>query len=855
MRTSRSWPPTIAADADETRPRRGARPRSSLKPFFQLAATGMLAALALGAMARADPLSEAKQAREAYVQTYRETGRVDPSSLAPSVPLLVALAAASDGSTKARALYELGTIERMTDDYSNAAATLAEAAELAAASGAGDVAFDAWIGVARAQAYGTTDHAAAAVAYEHAVAIAGDAPTPQERYKLVAYRAQLELGRGETEAGLIDALDAQRIAPTDEDRLYSELDVGDALRKLAESCDYRPLIDERSAEPGDSPYDACRRAVGSGQAAFARAESAATALGWPALADQALQFRAGLDLRRRLIDSRAKAEAALSANVFSPRSEKDVLVDRDFSAGAANLTDLPLLADLAEQLVGEADARTGKTDARSNFMRGLVADIRGGNQASNAAFFVEAAQQLSAERGSFFDPRRRGTVIENRGEILQTLALRLLALGRDADAFAAFESTRARGLGEVAQAFSQTGISAADRIWFATLVGLEAQASKLETHIVRHVIASGSTDLTPALVEKLSELRAERQQVLRANEAARARFAVTQSAPVSLDALQAAAARANVPVVLYWSTYTNVVVWVVGPQGSYVRTVFIPQAVLTEKIRRIARSAEDDRQPFDEAAARELFLYLIAPIARTMDGSRIIIVPQGPLSILPFEALIDPNSGAPLIERWAVSYAPNASFAARALGRPARKLERLAALFDAGIDDMTHERQGIEAALAVREVRRADLRTRLDAEEGLHILFHGVFDGEEPLLSVLRDPNAPEDPLRAADMLAIPLAGRPLVVLSACESGRTGTRLSNEIYGFPWALLAGGAEAAVVSRWLVDGSSNSDWMRSFYAAMASGSLPSDAARTAMRRMRADGHAHPHFWAAMQVIGG
>src|SRR3712207_8552876 len=41
-------------------------------------------------------------------------------------------------------------------------------------------------------------------------------------------------------------------------------------------------------------------------------------------------------------------------------------------------------------------------------------------------------------------------------------------------------------------------------------------------------------------------------------------------------------------------------------------------------------------------------------------------------------------------------------------------------------------------------------------------------------------------------------SGLRLAVLSACEGARVGTRVSNEIYGFPWALLAGGAEAVVL---------------------------------------------------------
>jgi CHAT domain-containing protein len=827
---------------------------SRLKTCLALLGVGVIALLSSGSLAQTDPLSEAKQARDSYVRAFREAGRIDPAVLAPSVPALEALAATSNGVTKARALYELGTIQRMTNHFSQAAATLTEAANLATASGARDVAFDAWLGVASAHADGTADHAAAAVAYEHALAVAGNAPTAQQQYKLIVYRAELELARGETEAGLINALEAQRIAAKDEDRFYAEFDVGDALRKFAASCDYRPLIDARSFEPGDTPYDACRRAVTSGQAAYARAAGIAASPGWQALADETRQFQSRLDLRRQLIDMKARSEAIVPASAFAPRSERDVLVNRDFAAGASVLTDQPLLAALAEQVVSEADARTGKMDARSNYLRGLIADIRSGNQASGTAFFVEAARQLSAERGAFFDPRRRGTVIENRGEILQTMALRLLALGQEADAFATFESIRARGLGEVAGVLSQPDITTADRSWFAALVGLEARAGKLETQIVRHVIASGAAGVTPSFMETLANLRMQRQQTLSANEAARARFAAAQPAPVRLEELQAAATRANVSVIFYWCTFTNLIVWVVGPHGSDVRTVFVPQHVLAEKIRRLIRSTENGDQPFDEATARELYLYLIAPFARTIDSGHVMIVPQGPLSALPFEVLIDPASGTPLIEKWAVSYSPNATFAARALVHSARKLQRVAALIDPAIDDATHERRGITATIPVRDISRSDLTTQLNVDDGLHVLFHGVFDNVEPLLSKLIDPNAQDDPLQAADLLAVPLAGRPLVVLSACESGRTDVRISNEIYGFPWALLAGGVEAAIVSRWRVDGTSNSNWMRDFYSAMASGALPSDAATTAMRRMRASGPVHPYFWAAMQVIG-
>jgi len=91
-------------------------------------------------------------------------------------------------------------------------------------------------------------------------------------------------------------------------------------------------------------------------------------------------------------------------------------------------------------------------------------------------------------------------------------------------------------------------------------------------------------------------------------------------------------------------------------------------------------------------------------------------------------------------------------------------------------------------------------------------------------------------------------------VLSACQGGQVGTRISGEIYGFPWALLAGGTKATVLSRWDVNGASNGQWMGVFYRELAGGASLAMAGATAMREMRKAGVTHPYYWAAMQVSG-
>ncbi len=390
---------------------------------------------------------------------------------------------------------------------------------------------------------------------------------------------------------------------------------------------------------------------------------------------------------------------------------------------------------------------------------------------------------------------------------------------------------------------------------------IEAQSSAIEHRIVADIVASGQLDAQADKLQALEKLRAERQAKLKANEAALARFDVREAPPsVTLDALRAAAAAAGVPVLLYWTTYTNVIAWYVGLDGSDVRTVFLPASVLEEKVRNVLRSSGVSlgRTPFDETTAHELFLYLLAPFSARLNSAsvhEIVIVPQGALAGLPFEALVDPDSGAPVIDRWAVSYAANATMALAALQRRVRPVRSVTALVDPAIDVVTGETTNIRASgVGVETVTRSELFAGGWRTDGLHILTHGEFDPDEALLSSLAPTRPADRPIQAAELVALPLRGLRLAALSACKGGQVGARISGEIYGFPWALMAGGAEATVLSRWDVNGDINGKWMGVFYREVAGGVPVPLAAATAMREMRKSGLTHPYYWAAMQVSG-
>ncbi len=806
-----------------------------------------------------DPVQPFRAEREAYAQAFRVSGQQDKDRLARATAGLTSLISASTGATRARAWQELGTVQRLSGDTAAALAAFDQARLAAEATGLSDVAFEAWIGIARLHFQGGRNHGAAAAAFERAVDAAGAQPTAKQRVDIAGYRATLELARGDVEPGLINALRAVALSTDPKDRVFAELDVADGLQKLAESCDYRPLIDARSSDDGADTYAACRRAVAASRLAYERAIKTAAELGWTYIETQLRGIHGRLAIRLRLIDTKARGDAMSFGTLFSPRRPEDVNVTRDFPAGGSALTDTPLLATLIESVLGESNASSGPTAARDAYMRGLVADIRGDDPAKAAERFRAAADVLAQERGSFFDPRRRGTMIENRGETIRDLALRLLALRQHDAAFAAFESVRVRGLSELTAALARPDITMADRAWLARVLVLEAGIGALEHRIVARIVADGSLEARLSDLRELDTLTAQRHQILRDAGPMRDRLSGGSPPPASLEELQAAVRRTGVPVLLYWTTYASVVAWLVAPDGSDVRSVFLPASVLRDKIKRVTTSMAESqgRQPFDAAAARELYLFLIAPFALQLDRPsirQIMIIPQGQLMPLAFEALIGP-ADAPIIERWAVSYAPNATMAVQALTTEPRRIQRVVSLVDVNIDDGTHEISAIQSAgLSVSPINRPSLFNGTWKADAMHVLTHGTFDPDEALLSKLAPTRANDQPILAAELLALPLRGLPLAVLSACQGGQVGDRISGEIYGFSWALLAGGTAATVLSRWDVNGDSNGRWMGVFYREAAGGASAAMAAATAMRAMRRAGHTHPYHWAAMQVSG-
>ncbi|MBK7873607.1 MAG: CHAT domain-containing protein [Saprospiraceae bacterium] len=142
----------------------------------------------------------------------------------------------------------------------------------------------------------------------------------------------------------------------------------------------------------------------------------------------------------------------------------------------------------------------------------------------------------------------------------------------------------------------------------------------------------------------------------------------------------------------------------------------------------------------------------------------------------------------------------------------------------------------------------------------LHIATHGFINEEQPDLSGLLffpDTTAAEDHiLYSGEVYNLNLNAR-LVVLSACETGLGKVTSGEGLLGLSRAFFYAGAENLVVSLWNVQDQATSDLMVAFYQEHLnndSNNFGNPLQQAKLNMIRTDRFSHPYYWSAFVLIG-
>ena len=229
------------------------------------------------------------------------------------------------------------------------------------------------------------------------------------------------------------------------------------------------------------------------------------------------------------------------------------------------------------------------------------------------------------------------------------------------------------------------------------------------------------------------------------------------------------------------------------------RLIVSAARALQRRLALVAAAPDEDAQErnlafADELAERldDMLLYHLRPLA---DDVHVVVVPSSTTANLPWSAL-------PVFRDRPFTVAPSATLWARSTAKPPtrrRRSRRVAAVAGPHLEFAADEVEAV-AGRHPRTMTLAGEAATVDAvldalgdADIAHIAAHGEFRGDNPLLSALR---LSDGPLTIYDLELLDRLPE-LVVLSACEVGRSSERAGEELLGVAATLLQLGTRTVI----------------------------------------------------------
>lgn len=399
-------------------------------------------------------------------------------------------------------------------------------------------------------------------------------------------------------------------------------------------------------------------------------------------------------------------------------------------------------------------------------------------------------------------------------------------------------------------------------------------------------------------VANVREIAALRRAILESQAQLRkmdAPDASTSTRPVQLDVERLMARLpADTTVLEYFLGRKTALVWAVSRNDVAVHEIasgIAAVAALRTDIRALIQSRAGD--PHMPQRLARLGRRLVEPYVDVQKTRRLVIVPDGELSFVPFAAL--PLSSAPqLIDRFEIVLTPSLLRLGIDDARPVRldtaaiiadpvfdaddprvpvgvPLQAAAAGTTSGLVRLpatTGEARSVEAFLKDRHATvltgtaatRDNVLKALGQEVAIaHFASHAVIRASDPSLSFIAL-SAYDDAWRRvpARLYSSDIVGSgiraDLVVLSACRSAVGEIVAGEGPLGLSYSFLANGSGAVVASTWPVPDAFAADFMRDFYGALARDPRsPAGALRAAQLQARKSLLWNdPYYWSAFSL---
>lgn len=568
--------------------------------------------------------------------------------------------------------------------------------------------------------------------------------------------------------------------------------------------------------------------------------------------------------------------------------------------------------ETAERLVREGLAvfsRIGPGSTNHASALHALADVlkASGRREEALAVALEAVAALETQRGRLGGGSEAGArFAAAMSDVYAAAAELLLELGRGTEAFHLFERSRARSLLAM--------LAERDLLFSADVPAedekarrlLDRRYDQLQARLARLAPGRDDEEIDAALAT-LRELAARREEQARQLRGRSPRLASLRY-PEPLGVAEVQAALDPGTALVSWGFLPKgLAVFVVcgGTEPAFSWKVLpLDREAAAKKVRSfrnlLARppAGRETLPPPLRKAAAELYRALLAPVeAEISAAERVLVVPDGPLRLLPFVALAREEDGSGEA-RFLVSWKPfhkavsATVYAELKRSRPEGRLRnpRVVAFGDpwygteepggggetrrlvsgAGapppLPASRDEAKTVTAlfgasarALLGKEATEEAVRDLPRRTDYVHFACHGVLDEARPLSSGLLlstpEPGSAGERengfLQAWEVFERVRLDADLVVLSACETGLGMEGGGEGLIGLTRAFQYAGARTVLASLWGVGDASTRELMEAFYRELRRG-RPKDRALQAAQRALAG--RHPFYWAAFELEG-
>lgn len=538
--------------------------------------------------------------------------------------------------------------------------------------------------------------------------------------------------------------------------------------------------------------------------------------------------------------------------------------------------------ELTEALIEEVIA--SGSPVRSAQALTILAELQAldGRRDEAAKSATAAIEKIETVRAGLANVELRATYQSTVSEAYSLLIDLFIADGDFSAALETAERYRAQTLVDVLQKGSSTPPTSAP----AKLIERRAVLRERINEIEEARQTEGESRSVADLLTELDVLDAE-------ITAYDPRYAATRRNQfLTVDGLQSTLDDSTLAIQFYLGEEQSAV-WLIGPDT--LDLVLLPDA---ESIADLVRETHENfafRRRGREAALTAGQL-LLAPFASKLkQARRVVIIPDGALHYLPFEALPVAANEAPLLLGKPVSYQPSLTALALSrqrqvkssgglvamvdpvFGRQDSRFEQRVAVTDSETDPLNRLRLSIREAEAIgaQLVDPNDLITAqgfgADANflksdtvkeaSILHLATHGFADDETPartgiMLSRFTADGQPTSGfVGLRDIYELRLSAE-LVALSACNTA-LGRELSGEgLLGLTRAFMYAGARRVVASLWPVSDRATALLMQYFYEGLIQDNLSPDTALAAAKlRLRQNPRfRNPYYWSGFVLHG-